>query len=118
MTEKKYLPIGTVCKLKNAKRNLMIIGFAVKKQAGDDADKVYDYLACIYPIGLFDQNQNFMFNHDDIEEIPSLFGDGEKIITHCKGCETDDIRRHNGIYCKIMDWETGKHIKFIDLIKK
>ena len=56
--------------------------------------------------------------HDEIEEIPSLFGDGEKIITHCKGCETDDIRRHNGIYCKIMDWETGKHIKFIDLIKK
>ena len=72
MTEKKYLPIGTVCKLKNAKRNLMIIGFAVKKQAGDDADKVYDYLACIYPIGLFDQNQNFMFNHDDIEEIAHM----------------------------------------------
>ena len=56
--------------------------------------------------------------HDDVEVIPSLFGDGEEIVTHCKGCETDDIRRHNGIYCKIMDWETGKPVKFIDLIKK
>jgi hypothetical protein len=53
-----------------------------------------------------------------VEVIPSLFGDGEQIVTHCKGCETDDIRRHNGIYCKIMDWETGKPVKFIDLIKK
>ena len=56
--------------------------------------------------------------HDDVEVIPSLFGDGEEIVTHCKGCETDDIRLHNGIYCKIMDWETGKPVKFIDLIKK
>ena len=56
--------------------------------------------------------------HEDVEVIPSLFGDGEEIRTPCKGCETDDIRRHNGIYCKIMDWETGKPVKFIDLIKK
>ncbi len=56
--------------------------------------------------------------HDDIEEVPSLFGDGEQIIRPCKGCETDDIRRHNGIYCKIMDWETGKPVRYIDLIKK
>ena len=56
--------------------------------------------------------------HDDIEEVPSLFGDGEQIVRPCKGCETDDIRRHNGIYCKIMDWETGKPVRYIDLIKK
>lgn len=56
--------------------------------------------------------------HDDVHIEPSLFGDGEEVRIPCKGCETDDIRRHNGIYCKIMDWETGKPIKFIDLIKK
>ena len=56
--------------------------------------------------------------HDEEEEIPSLFDEGEKIVTPCKGCATDDIRCHNGIYCKIMDWETGKPVKFIDLIKK
>lgn len=56
--------------------------------------------------------------HDDIEEIPSLFGEGEQIITHCPGCTTGDIRRHNGVYAKIKDWTTGKAIRYIDLIKK
>lgn len=55
--------------------------------------------------------------HEDVHIEPSLFGDGEKVRIACKGCDTDDIRRHNGIYCKIMDWETGKPVKFIDLIK-
>lgn len=56
--------------------------------------------------------------HDDVHVEETLFGDGEEVRIPCKGCETDDIRRHNGIYCKIMDWETGKPIKYIDLIKK
>ena len=55
--------------------------------------------------------------HEDVHVEPSLFGDGEEVRIPCKGCETDDIRRHNGIYCKIMDWETGKPVRFIDLIK-
>ena len=56
--------------------------------------------------------------HDEIEEIPSLFGDSEKTVTPCPGCETGDIRRHNGIYARIKDWATGKTIRYIDLIKK
>ena len=56
--------------------------------------------------------------HDEIEEIPSLFGDGEKTVTPCPGCETGDVRRHNGVYAKIKDWATGKTIRYIDLIKK
>ncbi len=56
--------------------------------------------------------------HDSVDEIPSLFGDSEKVISPCPGCEKDDIHKHNGIYCKIMDWETGKPIKYIDLLKK
>jgi hypothetical protein len=46
-------------------------------------------------------------------------------IKKCKGCETQNIKLHNGIYCYIMDWEvkdkeTGKAakvIRFIDLLK-
>ena len=56
--------------------------------------------------------------HEDVHVEQSLFGDEEEVRVPCKGCETDDIRRHNGTYCKIMDWENGKTIKFIDLIKK
>ncbi len=42
---------------------------------------------------------------------------GTKSI-QCEGCEKDNIFRHNGIYCKIKDWNTGKEIKFIDSIKR
>ena len=55
--------------------------------------------------------------HDNVHVEESLFGDAEEVRIPCKGCDTDDIRRHNGVYCKIMDWETGKPIRFIDLIK-
>lgn len=56
--------------------------------------------------------------HEDVHIEPSLFGDGEEVRIPCKGCETDDIRQHNGIVCKIMDWDTGKPVKYIDLIKR
>ena len=55
--------------------------------------------------------------HDEVEVIPSLFGDGDEIITHCQGCEKDDIKKHNGIYCYIKDWGARKTIRFIDLLK-
>ena len=51
------------------------------------------------------------------EKLPSLFGD-DLGGTPCPGCENDDIYHHNGIKCKIMDWEKGKPILYIDLIKR
>jgi len=54
--------------------------------------------------------------HED--KIPSLFGDEDLGGTPCPGCANDDIRQHNGIKCKIMDWEKGKPILYIDLIKR
>lgn len=58
-------------------------------------------------------------------ETQNLFGDTEKAIKNCEGCSKDNIRKHNGIYCLIKDWnnkdlETGKKgrkIKFVDLLK-
>ncbi len=55
--------------------------------------------------------------HEDVHVEETLFGDGVEVRIPCKGCDTDDIRRHNGIYCKIMDWEIGKPVRYIDLIK-
>ena len=52
------------------------------------------------------------------EKVPSLFGDEDLGGTLCPGCANDDIRQHNGIKCKIMDWETGKPVLYIDLIKR
>ena len=50
------------------------------------------------------------------EKIMTLFGEEEQIV-NCLGCQQEDIRRHNGTYCLIKDWGTGKKIRFIDLIK-
>ena len=62
---------------------------------------------------------------NEILEILDFF-ETKKEIKKCKGCETQNIKLHNGIYCYIMDWEekdketgkAGKIIRFIDLLKK
>ena len=51
---------------------------------------------------------------------------GETITkTVCEGCAKNNIRKHNGIYCKIKDWQEidarskklGKIVKFADVLK-
>jgi hypothetical protein len=62
---------------------------------------------------------------DEIIEILDFF-ETKTEIKKCKGCETQNIKLHNGIHCYIMDWEekdketgkAGKVIRFIDLLKK
>jgi hypothetical protein len=54
---------------------------------------------------------------DEIEEISDFF-ETKTTIKKCKGCATQNIKLHNGIYCNIMDWEIEKPIQFISLIKK
>jgi hypothetical protein len=52
-----------------------------------------------------------------IEKIQTLFGEEEQIV-NCAGCQQDDLRKHNGIYCLIRDWPNDKKkIRFIDLMK-
>lgn len=36
----------------------------------------------------------------------------------CEGCKSGNNKKHNGTYCKIMNWETNKKIKFESLLKK
>ncbi len=52
-----------------------------------------------------------------------IFGESEEL--NCLGCKTDNILKHNGIYCLIKDWSKkdtqsgkwGKKIRFVDLMK-
>ena len=50
----------------------------------------------------------------------TLFDTTEKIVA-CEGCRKNDIRRHNGRYCLIRDWDAKpgerETLRFIDLIK-
>lgn len=50
------------------------------------------------------------------ETVYTLFGE-ERHKEVCEGCKTNNPHKHNGIYCKIKDWQTGKIIKFVSLIK-
>ena len=56
--------------------------------------------------------------HDEISEEMDLWGESTRSIRKCEGCEKDDIHRHNGVYCKIKDWDTGGVVKYVSLIKK
>ncbi len=55
--------------------------------------------------------------HEEVRVEGGLFGDDDEIRTPCPGCEKDDIRRHNGTYCKIMDWSKGKAVLYIDTMR-
>ena len=66
MKYEKYLPIGTVVLLKEAKKKLMITGFYVKSP---DNEKTFDYSACVYPEGVLDSRKNLLFDHDEIQDI-------------------------------------------------
>lgn len=67
MNKEKYLPLGTVCLLKNATKRVMIIGFAAKgKETGN---KTYDYVGVMYPLGMISSTQNLLFDHDQIDKI-------------------------------------------------
>lgn len=36
----------------------------------------------------------------------------------CIGCQKNNYKKHNGIYCKIMNWETNRPIKYITLLDR
>jgi len=47
----------------------------------------------------------------------NLFGEVEVSVQLCDGCSKNNIHKHNGIYCKIKDWQTGGTLKFVSLLK-
>lgn len=66
MNYEKYLPIGTVVKLKEGTKRVMITGFSCKNA---DDNITYDYNGCLYPEGMISTNKICLFNHNQIETI-------------------------------------------------
>ena len=62
---KDLLPIGTVVTLKEGVKSLMIIGI----MQTDENEKVYDYIAVLYPEGFLNAETFFLFNNEDIVEV-------------------------------------------------
>ena len=62
----KYLPIGTVVKLKRSDKRVFITSFLVKTS---DSDKIYDYSGFPYPEGMTDPQKVILFNNKDIDKV-------------------------------------------------
>ena len=50
--EEKLLPIGSVVKLKNGQKRLMITGFLQMEQDEKGQKNIWDYSGCLYPEGM------------------------------------------------------------------
>lgn len=59
------LPLGTVLTLKEGKKKVMIVGRIQEKESG----KLYDYAAVLYPEGMIDPKELYLFNTGDIERL-------------------------------------------------
>lgn len=67
MKIKDLLPIGSIVRLQNGQKRLMITGVLQSKE--DELDKQYDYLGILYPEGHIGGDFQYLFNHEDIDEI-------------------------------------------------
>ncbi|MBE6152435.1 MAG: DUF4176 domain-containing protein [Firmicutes bacterium] len=79
MNEKyeKYLPLGSVVLLKEAKKRVMITGYLI--QSPQFGEKVFDYVGCLYPEGVISHDKNLLFDHKDIHQIFAIgYSDDEQ----------------------------------------
>ena len=64
---KKYLPLGSVVLMKEAKKRVMITGYAVKSP--ESGDKLWDYIGCLWPEGMISSDKNLLFDHENIHQV-------------------------------------------------
>lgn len=63
---KNILPLGSVITLKQGRKKLMIIG---RIQEERSSGILYDYSAVLYPEGMLDASELYMFQGEDIDRI-------------------------------------------------
>lgn len=61
-----YLPIGSIVLLKESTKRVMIYG---RLQRELDGDRIWDYIACLYPEGNINADHCFLFDHEQIDKI-------------------------------------------------
>ena len=62
---KDLMPIGSVVRLKEAEKKLMIVGI---KQLNEEKGTIKDYIGVMYPEGYLNRDVFFTFDQEDIEE--------------------------------------------------
>lgn len=63
----KLYPIGTVVLLNGAEKKVMVTGFY--SISAEDRTKIFDYVGCLYPEGLMSNEQNVLFDHNQIAQV-------------------------------------------------
>lgn len=51
------------------------------------------------------------------QTVQNLF-DASETVQECEGCQKDNMHKHNGVYCKIKDWQKDKVLTFVSLVKQ
>jgi hypothetical protein len=75
---KQYLPIGSIVRLKEGSKRLMIYG---RKQKQVATGTEYDYVGCLYPEGNISEEHTYLFNQDMIEQVFFIgFQDAEEFV--------------------------------------
>lgn len=49
--------------------------------------------------------------------VENLF-DTSETVQECEGCQINNMHKHNGVYCRIKDWNNSQVITFVSLIKR
>ena len=122
--EEKYLPIGSIVKLKNNDNEIMIAGYYSVEY--NDMVEIYDYLGCLYPEGLLLKNDFISFNHDDIVNCVFRGFENEKFVAMKKKFLNDgieeiseensslDIRKNNDDILEIVEDSPNNNVSIFD----
>ncbi|MBR3104508.1 MAG: DUF4176 domain-containing protein [Lachnospiraceae bacterium] len=89
------LPCGSIVKLKDGERYMMICGRVV---AADGSDRIFDYVGCLYPEGMSMPDNMYFFDRDAIERILFIgFQDEEELAFREEVLEQlGDLKIENG----------------------
>ena len=93
----KYLPIGTVVKLKGGEKNLMITSYLIFSIVQKTKEKkIFDYGACPFPEGIIESTHGIGFNHNEIEKIVhlGLINDEQKKFNDLINKSAEDIKKY------------------------
>lgn len=75
----KWLPLGTVVRVDDSDQKVMIIGRI--QQDRNNPDIKYEYSAVLYPQGLVNPKENYMFNLNQVRQIYYLgFSNNDNVI--------------------------------------
>ena len=93
---KKYLPLGSIVKIRLSQELFMIIGYLVIAKDG----KVYDYYAIKYPFGFESRDTCVSFQSDYVKKV--IF----------EGYSDSDFEKFNDMLNKV---KSSDDIEFLDL---